>query len=199
MVSSSRTLSRQPTVDADSVQVVTEEYTKRSVQAASYRDGTLLYCLAREHVEAFAKMMPPRHLHLQRHLTWGSACTGSAGDVWVSRAIAHAWSLTNARSDSLQIRHLFGCECHRGKQYWIQKVHAAVQASPNATVPKAPTVEETARDPTSNPAAGLVDDKPCLFDDIKKSAVRRACVLHTRGCAESQLWTFSYAALHART
>ena len=57
--SSKRVLARADTIDMDSVPVVTKEYVKRRVPAEWFRDGSLLEHLAKEHSEAFSKLMRP--------------------------------------------------------------------------------------------------------------------------------------------
>ena len=85
--SSKRILARADTVDVDSVPVVTKEYVNRQVPGEWFSDGSLLERLAKEHAEAFSKLMQPSASPTKaypedgpgpRVITWGSASTGSA-------------------------------------------------------------------------------------------------------------------------
>ena len=114
--SSKRALARSMTIDADSVPVVTQEYVSKQVPGEWFHDGTLLARLAEDHAEAFSKLMrSPTSLTKYgpgaRQLTWGSACTGSAGDVWVAEALEGALPGTS-------FQQLFACENKPGKQKW---------------------------------------------------------------------------------
>ena len=119
-----RALIRRPTVDADSVPVVTRKYTDRVALAEWYHDGTLLNKLAQEHLEAFAQLMPDHPLQVHRKLTWGSACTGSAGDAMVAHALVDVWS------PALEVDYLFSCESNKFKQRWVSAVHRMSEGGP---------------------------------------------------------------------
>ena len=127
--SSKRSLTRSNTVDMDSVPVVTKDYVNRQVPGEWFRDGSLLDNLAKEHAEAFSKLMRPSTSLTKaypeygpgpRVITWGSACTGSAGDVWVAKALEGVLPGT-------RIQQLFACESKPCKQKWIAAVHEAAE------------------------------------------------------------------------
>ena len=112
--SSKRSLARVDTVDKDSVPVVSNEYVNRQVPGEWFLDGSLLERLAKEHSEAFSKLMRPSTSLTEygpgaRELTWGSACTGSAGDVWLAKALEGVLPRT-------RIQQLFACEVKPCKQ-----------------------------------------------------------------------------------
>ena len=149
--SSKRILARADTVDVDSVPVVTKEYVNRQVPGEWFSDGSLLERLAKEHAEAFSKLMRPPTSRTEygpgaRELTWASACTGSAGDVWVAKALEGV-------SPGTRIRQLFACESKPCKQAWIAAVHEA--AAPGMDI--------------------------CVFDDIANLGGRTCnCVTHSK-------------------
>ena len=99
-----RSLSMVATIDDDSVASVAAEVTCRSVSASWFKDGSLLDELASEHLATFSRLLGGTlKLTIGRRIRWGSACTGSAGDLVVAKAVALA--LQDAT-----IHYMFSCE-----------------------------------------------------------------------------------------
>ena len=58
-----RSLTRNPTLDADVVCRLARDASKRQVKASWSHDGTLLFHLARSHPEVFANVLPGGNTH----------------------------------------------------------------------------------------------------------------------------------------
>ena len=115
-----RPLKRSATVDSVQVGIIAALAQKEVLDAAKFHDGSLLSHLAAEHIRSFKQLLADRMLSPDRPITWGSACSGSAGDLVVCKSMEIALQKI---SPSLEINHLFSCESNKIKRAWIQCVH----------------------------------------------------------------------------
>ena len=89
---SSRTLSRNPTVDPVECQTQIKDASRRVISMDSVRGGQALLELAREHCQTFSGLLKEeRELGPDRTVTIGTGCTGSAADALVFEAMEEAY------------------------------------------------------------------------------------------------------------
>ena len=151
---SSRSLSRQPTVDPCECHAQIMKASRRVLTMDSVRSGEALFQLAREHCENFAALLRPgRELGPDRIVTIGTGCTGSAADVLVFEAMEHAYG---EYVPGIRFQYKFNCEIHDKKREWIVKLHKALGQD------------------------GCV---PCMFGDVTGLGASEAyCYVHDKKC-----------------
>ena len=114
--SNARSLSRTPTLDAHACAEVEGWVKEQKISPSLFLNGDLLPHLAKEHCSSFAKLLGADRLKIRRSIRWGSACTGSAGDMVIAQAVQSAFRLY---CDSFKIDYLFSCELKENKQKWF--------------------------------------------------------------------------------
>ena len=124
-----RSLTRNPTLDADVVCRLARDASKRQVKALWFNDGTLLFHLAKSHLDVFAKVLPGGNTHNgpTGRMTWGSLCSGSEGAHFVMQALQDALNAAEPtdsvqESTPLELEQLFACEMDREKREWIDLI-----------------------------------------------------------------------------
>ena len=143
-----RELRREATVQDSDLEAATAKYTSKRLMPKWFLDGSLL-----------DKLAVPR-----REITIASACSGSAGDVFVAGSIEKAYKVSDGRGPT--IKHLFSCEASPSKRQWIQGIYAATALS---TASGQGARRERAEASCQNVCS------PCLFTDITDLAGGRAC------------------------
>ena len=122
-----RTLARQQTIQPEVAAQVLAECSGRQVPVASLADGTALPLLAREHCVAFLHMLgDPARLAPNRPIKIGTACTGSAADLFAFSALEEAYQQYAPR---FEVSYAFNCESDKGKRQWGKKLHGLCPGS----------------------------------------------------------------------
>ena len=79
-----RRLARNPSVDVELARAMIARCKTHTVNAQWFHDGTLLANLRDLHMKTFQDLLGTRNADVpSRKFTWGSMCTGSAGDYFV--------------------------------------------------------------------------------------------------------------------
>ena len=121
---SSRFLSRHPTVDPVECQMRINYASLRVVTMDSVRSGNALLQLAREHCQNFSALLKEgRELGPDRTVTIGTGCTGSAADTFVFEAMEEAY---REYLPDISFKYRFNCEINDKKREWIVKLHNAL-------------------------------------------------------------------------
>ena len=97
------------------------------INAKSYRDGTLLDQLAKEHIDCFHSLFGSRRAYVpNREITIASACTGSASEVVSAHFFEKAvkdFAASGQGYPKFRIKPLFSCEVRDVKRAWIHGIH----------------------------------------------------------------------------
>ena len=116
-----RALGRQDTIDANTAGQLVRECSARRVTVASLADGTALLALAKEHCDAFVKLLGSKdRLAPARRISIGTACTGSAADLLSFRALEAAFQ---AHVPGFEVAYEFNCESKPIKRKWGKTLH----------------------------------------------------------------------------
>ena len=122
-----RTLARQQTIQPEVADQVLAACSGRQVPVAKLADGTALPLLAREHCVAFLHMLgDPARLAPNRQVKIGTACTGSAADLFAFSALEEAYHQYAPR---FEVSYAFNCESNPGKRQWGIKLHGLCPGS----------------------------------------------------------------------
>ena len=118
---SKRALGRQVTINADTADELIRECSARRPTVASLADGTALPVLAKEHCDAFVKLLGSEdRLAPARRISIGTACTGSAADLLSFRALEAAFQ---AHVPGFEVAYEFNCESKTFKRKWGMALH----------------------------------------------------------------------------
>ena len=113
---SKRALGRQVTINADTADELIRECSARRPTVASLADGTALPVLAKEHCDAFVKLLGSEdRLAPARRISIGTACPGSAADLLSFRALEAAFQ---AHVPGFEVAYEFNCESKPFKRKW---------------------------------------------------------------------------------
>ena len=116
-----RTLNRSPTCDEQKTTSVGETNKMRVVSGKALGENQGLERLAQEHLQSFASLLGTVAKSApNRVITVGTACTGSAADIFVFAAAEKALRDTFPH---IRFQFLFNCEINEKKRKWIQKLH----------------------------------------------------------------------------
>ena len=131
-----------------------------------FHNGHLLSHLAKEHCSNFANLLGVDRLKIRRGIRWGSACTGSAGDMVVAQVVQ---SVFRTYCESFKIDYLFSCELKENKQKWIHNVHKLVGSG--------------FAEGEGGEGARVVARDPCIFVDVAKlGGPTCKCIVHGSAC-----------------
>ena len=163
-----RSLSRTPTLDKLTVMEVERRVKEQQILPQLFHNGDLLSTLAKEHCSNFAQLLGVDHLKIRRCIRWGSACTGSAGDMVVAQVVQ---SVFRKYCDSFKIDYLFSCELKENKQKWIHNVHKLVGSGAGFAAGE------------GNEDARVVASDPCIFTDVSQLGGDTCkCTVHGPAC-----------------
>ena len=149
---------------------------EQKISPSLFLNGDLLPHLAKEHCSNFAKLLGADRLKIRRSIRWGSACTGSAGDMVIAQAVQSAFRLY---CDSFKIDYLFSYELKENKQKWISNVHQLVGSG--------------FAEGEGGEGARVVASDPCIFADVMKlGGPTCKCVAHGSICRVPFVDVFHY-------
>ena len=161
-----RFLSRTPTLDKLSVEEVEGRVKEQQISPQWFHDGDLLPQLAKEHCSNFAYLLGAERLKIRRGIRWGSACTGSAGDMVLAQVVQ---SVFRTYCESFKIDYLFSCEIKEYKQKWIRNVHQLVSSG--------------SAEGEGVEGARVVARDPCMFADVMHLGGEKCkCIVHGSNC-----------------
>ena len=92
---------------------------QNKLEAESFRNGTLLQDLARQHHQNFKQFLSAHHGNLEGVVTWGSQCSGSEGTDFVISAAQQAFEKSGK---GVVFQQKFACEITEDKRKWIDLV-----------------------------------------------------------------------------
>ncbi|CAE7331255.1 unnamed protein product [Symbiodinium sp. CCMP2592] len=183
--SQSRQLSRVSS-NSRAEPVLMAEASSRVVEAKWFIDCTLLKECAAENLHGFAKLYPeqfgdgPVAKMPKTQLSWGSACSGCEGALYVAHAINASFA---GAKWPVRLQHRFSCESCRDKQKWVHVVSASHRCA---------DADELFADLFG--ADDEDDDEShhtCIFADIQNLGNETAhCVVHNRECPVPQVDVF---------